>query len=395
MTRRLFALLLLLAAPVVAQQSSHVFVLMLENRSDDEAMKYMPYLSGLANQYARSLQAYSPSHGSFNAYLELTAGSAPKDGQSDNGNCNGDGCNLPYTKDNMVRQLAARNMTWRGYFQSMPVLGFMGYEYNDYVRRHNAFPFLIDVFNSFPQQQNMLPWTDNLARDIANGDVANYTWLVPDLTHDGHNPVGDTQTALHNADVYLSQQLPALLQSKYFQPGGDGVLLITFDESDLYGDNSCSKDQQQGCGGHIFFAAMGPKVKRAYQSSTHIMQNDMLRGTCDLLGIKPCPGDGASANGITEFFNGNTVIVSISAPNDYFGNAGPYTNLNATASSQNGVINAWAVYVDGVLYQKLNIKSNTLQMWVPTPMGQHNIGVNAWDGKGAVGTANVHVTRKY
>jgi len=53
--RHLLALLLAFAMPVVAQQSSHVFVVMLENRSDSEAMKYMPYLSGLANQYSRSL----------------------------------------------------------------------------------------------------------------------------------------------------------------------------------------------------------------------------------------------------------------------------------------------------------------------------------------------------
>ena len=74
--KRILALLLALAAPTVAQQSSHVFVVMLENRSDSEAMKYMPYLSGLAGQYSRSLEAYSPSHGSFLAYLELTTGAA-------------------------------------------------------------------------------------------------------------------------------------------------------------------------------------------------------------------------------------------------------------------------------------------------------------------------------
>src|SRR5262245_10587483 len=72
--KRLLALLLILSASAVAQQSSHVFIVMLENRSDSEAMKYMPYLSGLAKQYSRALEAYSPSHGSFLAYLELTTG---------------------------------------------------------------------------------------------------------------------------------------------------------------------------------------------------------------------------------------------------------------------------------------------------------------------------------
>ncbi len=393
--KHLLAFLLIvfgLVVPAVAQQSSHVFIVMLENRSDSEAMKYMPYLSGLANQYSRSLQAYSPSHGSFLAYLELAAGAAPKNGSADNGNCNGDGCINPYTKDNLVRELTKLGKTWRGYFQSMPYQGYMGTQSGEYVSRHNPFPYLSDVFNSYDQQQNMVPWTDNFAHDLATNNVANYTWLIPDLTHDGHDPQDDTQTALHNADVYLSQQLPLLLHSKYFQPGGDGVLLVTFDESDLDGDNSCSENQQQGCGGHIFFALIGPQVKRAYQSSTHMMQNDMERGSCDMLGVTPCPGDGASVPGLDEFFS--AVTVTITAPYDYYPNAGPYTNLQANATSSNGAIKAWAVYVDGVLYQKYS-GSSSLQAWVPTPLGLHKIGVNAWDVKGAVGVSEVHVTRTY
>lgn len=391
----LLSLLLALTPATFAQTSSHVFILMLENRSDAEAMKYMPYLSGLAKQYARANQAYSPSHGSFNAYLELTAGSAPKDGFSDHGNCNGDGCNRPYSSDNMVRRLTAKGMTWRGYFQSMPYQGYMGYQYYDYVRRHNAFPFLSDVVNNYQQQQNMVPWNSNLARDVAAGNVANYTWLVPDLIHDGHNP-DDTPTALRNADKYLSQQLPALLNSKYFQPGGDGILLITFDESDLSGDDACSDKVKRGCGGHIFFALIGPNVKKGYSSSTHLMQNDMLRGTCDLLGIQSCPGDGAAGSGLAEFFNNgkSKPNVSILSPADYYPNAGPFTNLTAVASSGNGPITVWGVYVDGVPYKFIG-GSSSMQMWVPTPMGQHIIGVNAWDKIGAVGVSEVHITRRY
>jgi hypothetical protein len=391
----LLTFLLALAPPVWAQTSSHVFILMLENRSDAKAMQYMPYVSGLAGQYARSSQAYSPSHGSFNAYLELTAGSAPRNGYSDNGNCNGDGCSRPCTKDNLVRQLTAHKKTWRGYFQSMPSQGYMGYQYYDYVRRHNAFPFLSDVIDSYQQQQNMVPWTSNLARDIANGSVANYTWLVPDLTHDGHNP-DDPAIALRNADNYLAQQVPALLQSKYFQPGGDGVLIITFDESDLVGDDACSDKIRTGCGGHIFFAVIGPNVKKKYLSATHIMQNDMLRGICDLLGIASCPGDGAKGTGLAEFFTSVKMspVVSIQSPIDYFPNAGPFTNLNASATSGNGPITAWAVYVDGSLYSYA-LGSPSLQMWVPTAMGQHIIGVNAWDGTGSVGVREVHITRTY
>jgi hypothetical protein len=382
---------LLLATVGLAQQSSHVFILMLENRSDAQAMRYMPYLSGLVNEYGGALQAYSPSHGSFNAYLEVVAGSHPQNGLSDGGNCNGDNCQHPYSHDNMVREINAKHMTWRGYFQSMPSRGFMGYQYGDYVKRHNPYAYLSDVANDHNQQQNMFPWGNNFAADLASNNVANYTWLVPDLTHDGHNPGNDDQTALRNADHYLSEQLPALLGSRYFQHGGDGVLLVTFDESELSGDDSCSQQQPHGCGGHILFAVIGPGANRNFQTSTHMMQADMLRGTCVMLRVSACPGDGAQAAGIAEFFG---PVVTITAPYDYYPDAGPYTNLNANAHSGNGPISEWAVYVDGHLYAYAN-GAPTLQMWVPTPMGLHVIGVNAWDHTGAVGVSEIHVTRTH
>lgn len=118
----------------------------------------------------------------------------------------------------------------------------------------------------------------------------------------------------------------------------------------------------------------------------------MLRGSCDMLGIASCPGDGASVPGLAEFFNG--VTVTILTPYDYYANAGPFTNVYATGKSSNGAIKSWAVYVDEVLCQKYK-GSPSLQVWVPTPLGLHKIGVNAWDNKGAAGVAEVHVTRTH
>lgn len=369
---------------------------MLENRSDAEAMKYMPYLSGLAGHYGRGLQTYSPSHGSFLAYLELVAGAAPRYSLADDGNCNEGGCIKPYTKDNMVRRLNRKGFTWRGYFQSLPYTGYMGTNRGEYVRRHNPFPFISDVVGNPPQQLNMVPWDSNFADDLASGNVANYTWLVPDLTHDGHDPGGDPATALEHADAYLSQQLPLLLQSKYFQPGGDGVLLVTFDESDLDGDDACGEEVPRGCGGHIFFAVIGPNVKRTFTTSTHLMQNDMLTGTCNLLGVTQCPGDGAAGVGLAQFFTGAKIgpRVNIFAPADYYPNSGPWVNVQASGIGNNGPIAKWGVYVDGQLYSYAD-GSTSLQMWVPLPMGFHIIGVKAWDGTGDVTTDTVHVTRTW
>lgn len=286
-------------------RSSHVVVVMEENRSINYALEYMPYLASLASQYSEGMEVYSDSHGSWLAYGELTSGMAPHNGEALNGVCNGDGCNTAINIPNLVRQFTVQGKTWKGYFQSMPSVGYMGYQYGLYVRRHNPFAFYTDVFYNPLEQRHMVPLDGYLLPDIENNNLANFTWISPDLDHDAHNGTGN-QAALEAADQYLQTFLPQLLASPPFQAGGNGVLLVTFDEGELTGggDNECGGNPDPGdCGGHIWQVLIGPHVKRGYQSSTHYMQGSQVRMFCDLLGLTSCPGDGAGSPGMGEFFN--------------------------------------------------------------------------------------------
>ena len=294
-----------------AVRSNHVVVIMEENRSINYALEYMPYLKSLAEQYAQGMQVYSDSHGSWLAYGELTSGLAPFGGEGDGGICNGDGCTQTITIDNLVRHFAAQHKTWRGYFQSMPSIGFLGYDYGLYVRRHNPFPFYSDVVYQLSEQFNMFPADPYMLQDIENNRLANFTWITPDLNHDAHDGLND-QEALAAADAYLQTFLPQLLERPPFQRGGDGVLLVTFDEGEIQGgndDNECGGNPDpDDCGGHIWHVLIGPQVKPAYLSTTHYMQGSQLRMFCDLLGLTSCPGDGATSPGMSEFFAGGSGI---------------------------------------------------------------------------------------
>ncbi|HUI82778.1 MAG TPA: alkaline phosphatase family protein [Candidatus Binatia bacterium] len=284
-------------------RSNHVVVIMEENRSINYAQEYMPYLKSLADEYSQGLQVYSDSHGSWLAYGELTSGMAPHGGGGDNGICNGDGCSQPIDIDNLVRHFSAQGKTWKGYFQSMPTIGYIGYQYGLYVRRHNPFPFYTDVWYHLPEQWNMMPADPFMLLDIQNNRLANFVWITPDLDHDAHDGIDDQQ-ALEAADQYLQTFLPQLLASPPFQAGGDGVLMVTFDEGEL-SDNHCGGNNDPlNCGGHIWHVLIGPQVRRSYQSNTHHMQGSELRLICDLLGLTTCPGDGATSPGMSEFFVG-------------------------------------------------------------------------------------------
>ena len=130
-----------------------------ENRSTNHALEYMALPgTAMAFQHSEGMQVYSDSHGSW-VGLRRThpSGIAPRNGEGVNGICNGDGCTQPINIPNLVRQFAAQGKTWRGYFQSMPSVGYMGYQYGLYVRRHNPFAFYTDVFYNPAEQRNMVP----------------------------------------------------------------------------------------------------------------------------------------------------------------------------------------------------------------------------------------------
>ena len=373
--------------PLPFGRSHHVVVIMEENRSVNIAMEYMPYLKSLANQYGMGMQVYSDSHGSWLAYGELTSGMAPFNGSGDNGICNGDGCSQTINIDNLVRHFAAQGITWKGYFQSMPQIGYMGYQYGNYVRRHNPFPFYSDVANNPAEQANMFPADPYMLQDIQTNNLANFTWISPDLDHDAHNGTSDQQ-ALAAADAYLQTFVPQLLNSPPFQPGGDGVLLVTFDEGEIYSDNTCGGNPDpNNCGGHIWQVVIGPQVKREYSSVMWYKQGSELNFFCGLLGLTGCPGDGATSNTMTEFILTNSLgcgttqneTVKICAPLAN-GSSGSPVQITAAAYDTQFPITGMVAYVNS---QEMALSTgSSVNTAIPLGPGQYQLLVRAWDTSG-------------
>jgi phosphatidylinositol-3-phosphatase len=368
-------------------RSKHVVVVMEENRSIQEASEYMPYLKSLADQYSQGMQVYSDSHGSWLAYGELSSGMAPFGGEGDGGICNGDGCSETITIDNLVRHFASQQISWRGYFQSMPQIGYLGYQYGNYVRRHNPFAFYSDVVYQLGEQLNLRPADPYMLQDIENNNLANFTWISPDLDHDAHNG-SDDQQALAAADAYLQTFVPQLLESPPFQPGGDGVLLVTFDEGELGGDNHCGGDPDpNNCGGHIWHVVIGPRVQTTYQSNIWYKQGSELRMFCDLLGLTGCPGDGATSPSMSEFFavggpacvSTQDLTVKICSPAN--GSDASPIQITTSARDNEHPITGMVAYVNSqIVAQSYN--ANTLNASLPLSAGNYQLVVRAWDTTG-------------
>jgi phosphatidylinositol-3-phosphatase len=273
-------------------RSSHVWVINEENHGYEDIVgnSQMPYYNQLIQEYGLATQFYSDQHSSLPALMWFVAG-APVETNNDTTSCE-------HNEDNVVRELLKRGYSWRSYQEDMPYAGYQGlYGGTDdlYYRRHNPLIDFTDVCPGTGQDTNSVPFTQ-MATDFADGKDVNYAWITPDVNDDAHNGT------LQQADQWLQDNIPAILDRPEFGSGGDGILFIVWDESDLGSDNRCSATVSTGCGGRTATLVIGPHVKRSYQSTITYHNENVLATVCAAMGLSPCPGAAATAAPMADFF---------------------------------------------------------------------------------------------
>ncbi|HEY3927458.1 MAG TPA: alkaline phosphatase family protein [Candidatus Koribacter sp.] len=355
--------------------SDHVVVLMLENHSYSQIVgnSSMPYLNSLIANYALATNYDANSHYSIPNYFWITTGKYVT---------LSDGTSTIFNVDNVTRYLLAAGKTWKAYEESIPSVGYVGPTVEPYERNHDPFSFLSDVVNS-SEVNNIVPFTQ-LATDVTANQLPNYVFITPNSQHDGHS------AGLSTTDKWLSSNLPTLLNSPAFQPGGNGILFITFDESvdsDCAPLATCPKLPENGGGGHVATIVIGPNVKSGYRSSTLYQHPNVLRTMLSALGITGGPGTSSTAAQMSDFFTtvsstacpgtGVNQTVNICAPTNNSTVTGPNVQILATATDSQPV-NYLQIYVDGV--KKYQVYSSTLNTTLSFSSGKHRLTVQASDG---------------
>ena len=192
------------ASPSPAPAPSHVFVVVMENRSYEQALAG-GYTAQLAAKYGVATNYHGVSHPSLPNYLAMTSGSTW--GVTDDGYHS-----LPAS--GLGQQLTQAGIPWRAYMEGMSRTCFAS-PY-PYALKHNPFPY---YGGKCPAE--VVPFS-SFAADMAAPDAPRFAWISPGLCNDGH----DCSTAV--ADKYLSQLVPAILATAAFQE--NGALFITWDE---------------------------------------------------------------------------------------------------------------------------------------------------------------------
>ena len=74
----------------------------------------------------------------------------------------------------------------------------------------------------------------------------------------------------------MQEYLTPLLPSSYFQPGGDGILIIWYDEADL-DDACCGGPVGEDCGGRLPVMVIGPGIRTNNIDDTPANHDSALR----------------------------------------------------------------------------------------------------------------------
>jgi phosphatidylinositol-3-phosphatase len=267
-----------------AVSSKHVVLVMEENQSYSTVVGNTadwPNLNNLIAHGALPTNDYADTHPSIGNYFMLTAGQILT---------NDDTSTTVWNVDNVARRMLAAGVTFRVYAEGI-TQGYVGGDTGLYVVRHNPFALLSDVGGNSSVANTVIWPFSKFAADVAGGHLPEFSFIVPNLDDDAHD--GTPQ----QADAWLQSNVVGPLQNDTaFQQGGDGVLIVGFDEA-------ATTDTTHG-GGQVSPVLWGPIVKPGYRqtSATLYQHESMLRTIMELLQLSTPPGAAASAPDMMEFF---------------------------------------------------------------------------------------------
>jgi phosphatidylinositol-3-phosphatase len=290
-----------------AARVRHVFIIVLENKTfsdtfgtstqDPYLQKTLVPMGGLLTEY------YGTGHVSLDNYISMISGQSPTKDTDDDclpgftgsiGNYNdveqtggapqgqiaaSGGCIYSRQVRTLPAQLEHAGYTWKGYMEDMgndparesatcghPAIG-IGTDHTNtaeapsaavplgdaYATRHDPFMYFHSIID-YPSCNTHVVNLNVLTQDLTQERTTpNYVFITPNLCSDGHDGSGTgapgTTCAngqpggLTSADAFLKVWVPKIMASPAYQR--DGLLIITFDESNYVEDVSTNPSSGQ------------------------------------------------------------------------------------------------------------------------------------------------------
>ena len=304
----------------------HVFVIVEENKDYawvmDPAMA--PNIARLAHDYGDAAQFFAEVHPSEANYTALLAGDTFGIFDDDAWYCTPGstrpfctGSTAPHYPNHTIRarhlgdQLAAAQLTWKGYYESLPEPGSLAVTASDprfdngtrktalYASKHSGFVNFADV-QSDPKRAEKIVGFDQLDRDLASGALPSFALIVPNQCNEMHGLHGegvpvDCDSAnkpalIRRGDAYTGELVRRIQATAAWSGPGNVAIVITFDESGDKGREGCcgvTPDAPSNFGGgHIPTIVITNHGPRGLADSTPYSHYSLLRTIEDAFGIR-------------------------------------------------------------------------------------------------------------
>lgn len=263
----------------------HIVLLFLENHAYSQIIgsSASPYINALAGDSFTALfsQSYAVEHPSQPNYLDLYSG------------CNQGVINdyvpsgIPFTTDNLGRQLIDSGKSFITFSEGLPVVGYNGASSHAYARKHNpAANWMGSGANQIPANTNQ-PFSAFPSSDFSI--LPTVSFVIPSQSNDMHN--GSDPYRITNADNWVNYNLDGYIQ---WARTHNSLFILTFDE-----DNGSDSN-------HIVTIFNGPMVEPGEYADT-INHYTILRTIEDMYGL-PYACNAAMAIPIIDCWNSLTAL---------------------------------------------------------------------------------------
>lgn len=299
----------------------HVFVVVEENQNYSNVIGNkadLPYLNSLADRYGVATNYFADTHPSINNYFILTAGRMGIRARWMFRDLS-DLYPFEIRGENVASVLTDSGKSWKSYAESIPAAGYIGDDRAPYVKRHNPFAYFETVRESQSQRHNIVGFSE-FKRDLENDSFPNYSFIVPNIFHDGHDNPDTTHRstcgehkALQDIDGWLKSNIDPLVQSKTFQRSG--LLMIVFDEACEYGPHADGRydPAKPGVpgGGHVAAIVVSSQTPSGTRSDKVYHHGSVLRLSLRAVGVERLPGVAADSPDMDEFFPAAKAVTGV------------------------------------------------------------------------------------
>jgi subtilisin-like proprotein convertase family protein len=276
--------------PPVLKKIGHVWVIMMENQdwSNIKGNPDAPFINQvLLKQGAHAENYVAETHPSEPNYIELEAGSTL--GIGDDGDPRK---NHQTTHDHLTAYLTRAGISWKSYQEDISGDVVPLDRNGEYAPKHNPNIFFDDntgngdLNDAFGIAHNR-PYTE-LASDLESGTEPAYSFITPNMIHDGHDSGGPLYNRVAQQDAWLKEQLPKIMASKDYQK--DGAIMVVWDEG------------KSGAHNPSGMITLSPFAKPGYSNTTRYSHASTLRTLQEIFGVGPFLRDAATATDLSDLF---------------------------------------------------------------------------------------------